>query len=332
MEDRPLQSALHPAADSGAVLLDQLGMVLYIGAAAIFTVVMILVIAALLSGPRKINVRRWVVGGGLVFPAITLTALLIYSVAVGNALSAVGTSNVFELFLDCFGIDRERPAIQPNVVRVHVVGKQWWWEVRYEAPESDAPVVLANEIRIPIDRPVFITLSSSDVIHSFWVPSLAGKVDMIPGRTTQLRVQTSEPGLYRGQCAEYCGGQHALMALYVVAQPQLDFLDWLRREQQPASLPRDSFLVEGYEAFFKGGCHECHRVRGTPADGDEGPDLTHVGSRHSLGAGVLANHIGTMAGWIAGAQDVKPGNLMPSEPLYTGRELRAVSAWLESLK
>jgi cytochrome c oxidase subunit II len=327
------QSALHPAAGSGAALIDQLGTVLYIGATAIFLVVMTLAVYGIFAKATSVNTRNWVIGGGLVFPAITLTALLMYSLAVGNGLSAIGSSNALQLFLDCFGLGKERTQTQDGqLLRIHVIGKQWWWEVRYEQPGSDDHVVLANEIRMPINRPVELVLSSIDVIHSFWAPSLAGKVDMIPGRTTKLRIQTSELGIFRAQCAEYCGGQHAWMALFVVTQSPSDYDNWMAQQARPATVPGDEFLKVGYEAFFKGDCHSCHTIRGTPADGAEGPDLTHVGARKSLGAGVLNNHIGTMAGWIAGAQDVKPGVNMPSPPIFTGVELRALSAWLGSLE
>ena len=177
-----------------------------------------------------------------------------------------------------------------------------------------------------------LELLTADVIHSFWVPSLAGKVDMIPGRSNRLVLRADEPGVFRGQCAEYCGAQHALMAFHVVVQAPADFQLWLEREAQSAPLPADTWLAEGYALFLRGGCQQCHTVRGTPARGTMGPDLTHVGARRALAAGVLDNHIGTMAGWIAGAQDVKPGNFMPSLNVYTGRELRAVSAWLMSLQ
>jgi cytochrome c oxidase subunit 2 len=155
---------------------------------------------------------------------------------------------------------------------------------------------------------------------------------MIPGRTNRLVIRTDQAGVYRGQCAEYCGGQHALMAFHVVAQPREQFEAWLAQQAQPASIPDDPFLREGYEAFFRGDCQECHAIRGTRATARKGPDLTHVGSRRSLAAGVLDNHIGTMAGWIAGSQEVKAGNLMPSANVYSGRDLRALSAWLGSLE
>jgi cytochrome c oxidase subunit 2 len=204
--------------------------------------------------------------------------------------------------------------------------------VRYEQPGAQAHIVLANELHLPTDSPVELLLSSADVIHSFWVPALAGKVDMIPGRTTRLVLKSSAPGRFRGQCAEYCGGQHAWMALFVVAEPRERFDAWLAQQARPVEVPSDPFLKLGHDAFFKGGCDKCHAVRGTAATAQLGPDLTHVGSRESLAAGMFDNHAGTMAGWIAGAQEVKPGNFMPSMAVYGGRELRSVSAWLESLE
>jgi cytochrome c oxidase subunit 2 len=311
MDATSLQSAFDAAAGSSAALLERLGVVLYVGAGAIFITVMCLALYATFTRARSINAWRWVVGGGVVFPAVTLSALLVYSLTITNSIAALDTT---------------------SMPRVHVVGKQWWWEVRYESPEGGEQIVLANELHVPVGQPVEVLLHSTDVIHSFWAPSLAGKVDMIPGRTNRLVIRTDEAGVYRGLCAEYCGGQHALMAFYIVAEPQAQFDAWLARQAQPASVPDDPFLRQGYDAFFRGECHECHAVRGTRATNRKGPDLTHVGSRRSLAAGVLDNHIGTMAGWIAGSQDVKAGNLMPSTDIYSGQELRAVSAWLGSLQ
>lgn len=335
MESRSSASALHPAADSGAALIDQLGAVMYVGGALIFLVVMALALYGVYAKPTSVNVRYWIYGGGLAFPILTLTVLLIYSLAVGNGLNAIGSVNALQLFLDCFGAGNANASARApadGLLRVHVIGKQWWWEVRYQQPEGVEPIVLANEIRMPVNRPVELVLSTTDVIHSFWAPSLAGKVDMIPGRTTRLRVQTSEEGTFRAVCAEYCGGQHALMALFVVTQSPKDFQTWLARQAAPVGAPADPFLQLGHEAFFRGNCQSCHTIRGTAAEGQGGPDLTHVGSRRSLGAGVLGNHIGTMAGWIAGTQDVKPGSKMPATLIYTGEELRALSAWLGSLE
>jgi cytochrome c oxidase subunit II len=335
MNEESLQSVLHAAPGSGAAVLEDLGVVLYIGGTVIFVFVMVLLLHAVFTGQRKASTRAWVVGGGIAFPAVTLFILLNYSLAVGSAVSALNSGTALQLLLDCFGIGaKERiPPPLPGTLRIDVVGKQWWWEVRYRARQGDLRnVLLANEIRIPVGEPVEVMLSSGDVIHSFWAPSLAGKVDMIPGRTNRLVIRTTEPGIYRAQCAEYCGGQHALMALYVIAEPRDQFYEWLRGQAQDVVEPSDAFLRQGYDAFMRGECPECHRVRGTPAEGTSGPDLTHVGGRHSLAAGTLKNHIGTMAGWIAAPQEVKPGNRMPNSEIYSGEELRALSAWLGSLK
>ncbi|HEX2492865.1 MAG TPA: cytochrome c oxidase subunit II, partial [Steroidobacter sp.] len=291
-------------------LLHEFGLALYVGATVIFIVVLSLAIHSALSPEKRVDVRHWAIGGGLVFPVVTLSALLVYSLSIGVAL---------------------RPQAGRDALRIRVVGNQWWWEVRYESNERP-PVVLANEVHIPVGRPVQLELATSDVIHSFWAPSLAGKVDMIPGRVNRLVIEANEPGVYRGQCAEYCGGQHAWMAFDVVVQSEREFRAWLAREARSARVAADPFLQWGREMFFRGKCQRCHRIRGSPANGVTGPDLTHVGSRRSLAAGTLRNHVGTMAGWIAGPQDVKPGNRMPDENLYTGQELRALAAWLESLE
>ena len=311
------QSTLDASAGSAAELIERLGVVLYVGAGTILIVVLALALWAVFGAGRPIRERRWVIGGGIAFPSVALTLLLIHSLTVGNALDALGHSSL-------------EGGREP--VRVHVTGRQWWWEVRYEQPGTRTQIVLANELHLPLDRPIELSLSSADVIHSFWVPALAGKVDMIPGRTTRLILTSNAAGKFRGQCAEYCGGQHAWMALFVVAESRRHFDAWLVRQAQPVEVPADPLLKLGYDAFFKGGCDKCHAVRGTPAIAQLGPDLTHVGSRESLAAGMLDNHMGTMAGWIAGAQDIKPGSFMPSAPVYSGRELRAVAAWLESLK
>ena len=310
MNPERVQSALHSAAGSAAAVLHELGLVLYIGAGVILLAVCALAVLGVFSSPRTISTRRWVVGGGIVFPFITLTALFVYSLQVGNALHST----------------------EPAALRIQVTGKQWWWEVKYFRGGAEEAVVLANELHLPVGQTVEIELLSTDVIHSFWVPSLAGKVDMIPGRSNQLVLRSSQLGVFRGQCAEYCGAQHALMAFHVVVESSADFERWLSREARSATLPTDGWLAEGYASFLRGGCQQCHTVRGTAAQGTLGPDLTHVGARRSLAAGTLDNHIGTMAGWIAGAQDVKPGNLMPSSTIYSGRELRAVAAWLMSLQ
>ncbi|MGH6915001.1 MAG: cytochrome c oxidase subunit II, partial [Geminicoccales bacterium] len=253
----------------------------------------------------------FILGGGVALPVVVLSALLAYSFVLGRGLSR---------------------ALGPEALRIEVVGSQWWWEVRYLRPGGSEPVVSANELRLPVGQPVELVLSATDVIHSFWLPSIAGKKDMIPGQVTRLVLEVEEPGIYRGQCAEYCGGPHALMAFYAIAEAPEAFAAWLEREAAPAATPEDPFLEEGRDLFHSSGCGACHTIRGTPADGQFGPDLTHVGGRLSIGAGILPNNIGTIAGWIADTQHLKPANKMPSFNIFSGEELRALAAYLASLE
>jgi cytochrome c oxidase subunit 2 len=321
-----------PAAGSGAALLHELSLVLYLGGAAIFLLVMALLLRAVFTPARPVHARRWLAGGGLAFPGVVLSLLLFYSLAVAGALADFNGQGVFRFLLDCIS-GSARSLAAPTAVRpmrIEVTGLQWWWQVRYV---DDGPgFTLANELHLPAGRPVDLVLRSGDVIHSFWVPALAGKVDMIPGRINRLRLKADEPGVFRGQCAEYCGGQHALMGLHVVIEPEADFARWRARQMRDAPPPSDAFLALGRDAFLRAGCGNCHAVRGTRAAGVLGPDLTHVGGRLALGAAVLDNHIGTLAGWVAGTQDQKPGSLMPDTRTLEGRELRALAAWLESLE
>jgi cytochrome c oxidase subunit 2 len=254
---------------------------------------------------------RWIVAGGVVFPTIVLTALL-------------------------FPTLRSLAAVSPNrsddaPVTVEVIGRQWWWEVRYLDAEPSRIAETANELRIPVGERVRIELRAADVIHSFWVPGLQGKMDMIPGRTNVTWLQADRPGIWRGQCAEYCGLQHAKMALVVVAEPPADFSRWLARQREPAAEPADSAGLAARETFLASGCVLCHAVRGTAAAANAGPDLTHIGSRLTLAAGELPNTAGHLAGWIANPQALKPGSRMPAVPL-AARELHAIVSYLRSLR
>jgi cytochrome c oxidase subunit 2 len=321
-----------PAAGSGAALVQEFSLTLYVGFALVFVFVMALLLYAVFTPARPVRARRWLAGGGLIFPGTVLSALLLYSLAVGSALGNFQGEGVLRFVLDCVSnVSRALGVTASNgAIRVEVNARQWWWQVRYGGPGGEFE--LANELHLPAGRAVELELVTADVIHSFWVPSLAGKVDMIPGHRNRLVLKADEPGIHRGLCAEYCGGQHALMALIVVVEPEADFERWRARQVGDAAEPTDEFLARGRAAFMRGGCGECHTVRGTEARGERGPDLTHVGSRRSLGAGVLHNHVGTMAGWIAGTQAIKPGSLMPDARDFDGTELRAVAAWLKSLE
>lgn len=322
-----------PAAGSGASLIHELSLAMYIGCALVFVFVMGLLLYAVFARARPVRARLWLVGGGLFFPVTVIAVLLGYSVAVSNTLYNFQGGGVLRFLLDCVSTaSRALGTASPvgSAVRIEVNARQWWWEVKYFDDQGEFE--LANELRLPAGRAVELQLVTQDVIHSFWVPSLAGKVDMIPGHRNRLVLKADEPGVHRGNCAEYCGGQHALMGLVVVVEPEQEFQRWQARQHSDAQPPDGEFLAAGRAAFMRGGCGDCHAVRGTEARGDLGPDLTHVGSRHLLGAGVLGNHVGTMAGWIAGGQALKPGNAMPDARAFNGEELRAVSAWLVSLK
>jgi cytochrome c oxidase subunit II len=181
-----------------------------------------------------------------------------------------------------------------------------------------------------VGEPVLIELQAADVIHSFWVPNLAGKTDMLPEKRTYAWLIADRPGIFRGQCAEYCGGPHALMAFVVVALAPDDFEAWVAERQQPTPAPDSSELQRGQQAFFQAGCHNCHAIRGTAAVGRRGPDLTHMGSRQTIGAGILPNNTGNLSGWIANPQAIKPANLMPNSHLDS-EDLHALTAYLQSL-
>lgn len=207
----------------------------------------------------------------------------------------------------------------------------WWWRVSYPQPDGSA-IEMANEIRLPLGQPVEFHLTSSNVIHSFWIPSLGGKRDMIPGRLTRLVLTPTRTGVFRGQCAEYCGTAHALMSFHVVVMQKEEFADWLAQQAASARAPVEAVALRGQELFRANGCAACHTVRGTPARGVIGPDLTHVGSRLSLGAGTLANEPEAFLQWIARTQKVKPGVHMPAFGMLPPQELRALAAYLEALK
>jgi len=210
--------------------------------------------------------------------------------------------------------------VEPGL-RVRVVGHQWWWEFSY------GPVTTANEMHIPIETAVDLDLTSADVIHSFWVPELGGKSDMLPGTTNHLRLFARRAGVYEGQCSEFCGIEHAWMRIRVVAESQADFDRWLATQAQPAATRGG----DGERIFLANICVNCHRIRGTTSAGAAGPDLTHVGARATLGAGVLPSDVARIRAWIADPQQYKPGALMPRVPL-SDPELDALAAYLVSLK
>jgi cytochrome c oxidase subunit II len=219
----------------------------------------------------------------------------------------------------------------PGAITVDVVGHQWWWEFTYHDITPSDVVTSPNELHIPVGVPVHIKAISRDVIHSFWVPNLHGKRDLIPGQVTNTWIQADQPGVYRGQCAEFCGHQHAHMAFVVVAEPMEKFLAWIGHQRQPAMEPASDEAQRGHDVFMQTTCVMCHTIRGTDAGARLGPELTHVGSRMTVGAGTLPNTRGHLAGWIADAPSIKPGVRMPRNALQP-EELQAVLTYLRSLR
>jgi cytochrome c oxidase subunit 2 len=245
---------------------------------------------------------------GVALTLIALVASLVWTVEV---MAAVGS-----------------PATKPAVT-VEVTGHQWWWEARYLDPDPSRTFVTANEIHIPVGRPVLVKLKGADVIHSFWIPALNGKTDTIPGRTNLTWMQADRPGTYRGQCTEYCGLQHAHMAAFVIADPPDVFEAWRRAQTEPAAPAAGASA--GGEGLFVDRCGACHTVRGTTAGGIAGPDLTHLMSRATLAAGTVPNTVSGLEGWIANPQALKPGARMPATDL-SGAELGQLTAYLETLR
>ncbi len=252
---------------------------------------------------------RWIVIGGVIAPAVILVAAFLFSVLTQSALADSPL--------------RTMPTVQ-------VIGHRWWWEVRYpDAPGQ--PVVSANELHVVAGRRVRLELTSADVIHSFWVPRLAGKTDLIPGQHNTMWMEADRPGTFWGECAEYCGVQHAHMNLVVVAETPEQHDAWLAAQNAVANAPTDSVAKRGQIVFERAACASCHTVRGSKAQGRIGPDLTHLESRRTIAAGTFPNTRGNLAGWIANAQTLKPGSGMPTIALPAA-DSRALLAYLETLR
>jgi cytochrome c oxidase subunit II len=275
----------------------------------VFLAVMVILAFALIRKPTRGGLSErasigMIVAGGLVTPTVVLLGFMIYA----------------------FFIDLELPT-GANTVEIEVTGHMWWWDVRYPAHD----LVTANEIIIPIGEPVRLKIRSADVIHSFWVPNLHGKMDLKPDKTNVFTVRADRPGIYRGQCAEYCGIQHALMAFQVVAMEREQFDLWISERASPPLAPTDPVLVRGKEVFFEAACNNCHAIKGTTAQGRIGPDLTHIGSRLTLGAAAIPNSRAHLSGWISNPQAIKPGNKMPASYLKSD-DLHALVLYMLSLE
>jgi cytochrome c oxidase subunit 2 len=284
-------------------------LMLWISTAVLAVVVGLIVVAIVRRGRAGAEVDparpRWgepfVVVAGVVLPVAILVAVFVVSVREMNAITREGDD---------------------AALTVEVVGHMWWWEARYPGG-----AVTANEIHIPTGQTVRFEVTTVDVIHSFWVPQLAPKIDMVPGRVNVVHVRTDTPGTYRGQCAEYCGLQHANMALFVVAEPPDEFERWLGNERASAVAPD---RAPGLDVFLRSSCVGCHTIRGTDASGQLGPDLTHLASRETLAAGTIENTRQNLADWITNPQAIKPGAVMPPTEI-TPEELAMLIDYLEGL-
>jgi cytochrome c oxidase subunit 2 len=243
----------------------------------------------------------------------------------------VGTG-LFALAIASFFADRSMASAAAHErLSIRLTANQWWWDAQYNAADNSKMLRTANELHLPVGVPVRIILNSNDVIHSFWVPSLAGKQDLIPGRQNDISITPRRIGIFRGQCAEYCGAQHAHMALVVQVESYADFLKWWEHQLQTAPPPATPLALAGYNYVTSRACSSCHAIAGTPAGGTVGPDLTHLASRRSLAAGTMPMSPGNLYGWVADPQSLKPGNHMPSVGLEPD-QLHAVVAYLETLK
>ena len=223
------------------------------------------------------------------------------------------------------------PPPTKRALTIEVTGHQWWWEAQYADTSAHGRFTTANELHVPVGRPVLFLLSASDVIHSMWVPNLGGKKDLIPGYTQSMWFQADTPGVYRGQCAEFCGLQHAKMAMLIVAEPAAQYDRWVASQRASAQTPTDSVERRGRDVFMTTTCVMCHAIEGTEAGSHNGPDLTHLASRRTIAAGSLPNSRGALAGWIVDPQSIKPGSHMPPNTL-PAKDLDALLTYLQSLK
>jgi cytochrome c oxidase subunit 2 len=311
--------ALSQSAGPQAQLLENLSDLMHGAAAVIF----VLVVGALLLA----LVRRRAADDSVEEPAREMRMSRVVAVAVGATVLIL-----LATMLTSFGTGRRLAATpSTDAIQIRVTGHQWWWEVQYRDRSPAEWATTANEIHVPVGRPVVLELQTADVIHSFWVPELGAKRDMIPGEATSIWFQADTPGVYRGQCAEFCGHQHAKMGLLVVAETPAEYAAWLDRQRDSARTPAGELARHGQNVFIGSSCPLCHAIAGTDAGGRLGPDLTHLASRRTLAAATMPNRRGFLAGWISDPQSIKPGTTMPPTPL-SPRDLHALLAYLEGLK
>jgi len=255
----------------------------------------------------------WILIGGILIPGVVLAVLYVISLQALASFPLAGQGG--------------------EPLNMRIIGQQWWFSAEYLLEgRPGASLRVPTEIHIPVGRPVDMEVETRDVIHSFWVPRLHGKIDLTPGLRNRIRIVASKPGVFRGECAEFCGVQHAHMRVEIVAQPQPEFDAWLAQQSEPAHEPTDAQAQRGKEIFMNSACVLCHTVRGTRALASVGPDLTHLGSRERIAGGMLENNKANLTAWVTHAQSLKPGSLMPDLTQFTGQELNALVAYLRSLQ
>jgi len=314
------QSALHPAGPAAAEIshLARFVLILFLIVAAVMWILILLV----LTRPRgsfdehaPIHFERgysWIWIGGFAVPIVILATVFV---------SGLRANSHFPI--------HDGPA---HPADIRITGHQWWWDIEYLSGGVNQYFRTANEIHIPAGRPVDIELDSVDVIHSFWVPALHGKVDLVPGQVNHIRIEADQPGTYSGQCAEYCGAQHANMKLLVIADRPEEFERWEENQRQDSRQAVDEQQRAGQDLFLSRPCGLCHTIRGTLANGRVGPDLTHIGSRQKIAANMLPNDDANLAAWITHAQALKPASEMPDITQFDGRQLQAMVAYLRQLQ
>jgi cytochrome c oxidase subunit 2 len=320
-----IQSSLHPNGPQ-AERLSNLWWLMFWVCTSVFVLVMVAMLLALKNKTSESQMtsppiltpsieqerkRRNIVISSVIVTVVILFVFLVVSFSVGRSLTA-------EL-------------AHKNAITIEITGHQWWWEVRYEDPSASNIFTTANEIHIPVGVPVTFQLRGGDVIHSFWVPNLMGKKDLIPGKIATVWLQADQPGVYRGQCAEYCGLQHAHMALWIVAEPQEQFNAWHQNQVQTSIAPATDTQRVGQQVFLSSACVMCHAINGTPAGANVGPNLTHVASRNTIAAATLPNTREHLTQWVVDSQKIKPGNKMPQNNLSSAN-LNALLDYLQSLK
>lgn len=264
----------------------------------------------------------WIVVGGIAIPIVVLTALFVAGLSLMSDFPIHGMH----------GMPSSAQMVKEMKPQILVIGHQWWWEIHYLSDNPSKILITANELHLPAGEPVSVEVKTADVMHSFWIPALNGKVDLIPGQPNFIRMLASQPGIYKGQCAEFCGDEHARMRLLAVVQTPAAYQAWLNAQLRPGAQPTTPQAQAGQQVFLSGPCSMCHTVRGTTAGGRVAPDLTHIGSRMMIASDMYPNNNAYLEAWVTHAQSLKPDCLMPDLPDFSGEQLTDLVAYLRQLR